>query len=73
MNLEKFKIIKDKKDNKNLKTFLKLNWNKLQKKYKKNGLLLFRGFEVNDLKDFNQAIKSIHKKVLNYTEGSTPR
>ena len=73
MNLEKFKIIRDKKDNKNLKTFLNMNWNRLQKKYKKKGLLLFRCFEVNDLKDFNQAIKSIHKKVVNYTEGSTPR
>ena len=34
---------------------------------------MFRGFDVNDLNDFNQAIKSIHKKVVNYTEGSTPR
>ena len=73
MNLRNFKIVKSEKDNKNLKFFLKSNWSKLQKKYKKNGLLLFRGFDVKDLNDFNQAIKSIHKKVVNYTEGSTPR
>ena len=69
MNLRNFKIVKSEKDNKNLKFFLKSNWSKLQKKYKKNGLLLFRGFDVKDLNDFNQAIKSIHKKVVNYTEG----
>ena len=37
MNLEKFKIIRDKKDNKNLKAFLNMNWNRLQKNIKKMG------------------------------------
>lgn len=73
MNLKNFEIIKGKKDNKDLKIFLSNNWNSLKKKYKKNGLLLFRGFDVNNLKNFNEAINSIHKKIVNYTEGSTPR
>lgn len=73
MNLKNFEIIKGKNDNKDLKIFLKNNWSSLKKKYKKNGLLLFRGFDVNNLENFNEAINSIHKKIVNYTEGSTPR
>ena len=67
-------ITPQKKDEKNLSQFLKANWHIVKKKFAKKGVLLFRGFHVNNLDDFNLSVRSIHKKILNnYDEGSTPR
>lgn len=63
-------------ENKNfdLCNFLKTNWkNKVKNIYQKNGYVLFRGFKVRNLNDFSLAVKSIHKKISNYQEASTPR
>ena len=67
-------LVKNNTKNQDLKLLLKDKW---KKKYKqileKKGAILFRGFKVSNIDEFNSVVKSVHKKVLNYEEASTPR
>jgi len=67
-------LVKNNHKNQDLKLFLKENWKKQYKQIlEKKGAILFRGFNVFDINEFNSVVKSVHKKVLNYEEASTPR
>lgn len=67
-------LVKNTKKNQDLKLFLKKNWKKKYKKiFEKKGAVLFRGFKVSNINEFNSIVKSIHRKILNYEEASTPR
>ena len=66
--------IKSTKNNKNLKKLFKENWNsKFKKLLNEKGAILFRGFKVENINEFNSIVKSVHTKILNYEEASTPR
>tara|TARA_B100000963_G_scaffold60448_1_gene48336 strand:+ start:7163 stop:8089 length:927 start_codon:yes stop_codon:yes gene_type:complete len=66
--------IKSSKKNRDLKKLFKKNWNsKFKKLLNVKGAILFRGFKIENINEFNSIVKSVHKKILNYEEASTPR
>ena len=67
-------IIKNPDNNNNLNELLKKNWKvKFKKILKNKGAILFRGFNIENIQSFNNVVKTVHKKILNYEEASTPR
>ena len=71
--MENYIDIIENKKKETLKKFFQENWINIEKKFKKRGIILFRGFKISSPEIFNYNVNLVHKKIKNYTEASTPR
>jgi alpha-ketoglutarate-dependent taurine dioxygenase len=66
-------VITPKREGLSLNDFLKLNQNEIEANLLKYGGILFRGFHVDGVEDFESAVKNCYGSLLDYNDRATHR
>ena len=66
-------VITPKRDGLKLYDFLNLNQNEIEENLLKHGGILFRGFQIDRLADFESAVKNCYGDLIDYNDRATHR